>query len=468
MPEEYPALLPHASALKPADNEINGDFATPAASIELPANANISWEETVRNLPPGDIDEVRPLAHSPQVSITPDRTRLHVGPVSVAETLGRQSQPTVSITSTKDYHDESVDEAPNSHSTGLEWAAAELSSPTKFKSSWRHSSLPYRSTTSSQDGSNESAEMPTIRRRSNTTAVLDPRVRVVQFGDFPVAVQEVAESASVMNSGHSVSHSHSVEEAASTYHVQAAEPNYTPAYASNFAPPPGFPTTAAQLHTGQPHHAMPTFMPTHYPPPGFFAPGPVHQAGFQNSHSVAPFGVSMPPGFSYQPRPMVLNGSDYTSTRARPSPAANDYPRTTYAGAGTPSQNQYTVDQTSESEGGHDGSFSGPSRSDKSYEGSSGNNQEPGQPTNAQRPTVIAGYTCSCCHKGYYPCVQRPLYFCAGCGPTCAIRYCSAACLLADAYYHIHQCSRTFFRISLLYLGLLFRTLPLIVSFSLG
>jgi hypothetical protein len=36
------------------------------------------------------------------------------------------------------------------------------------------------------------------------------------------------------------------------------------------------------------------------------------------------------------------------------------------------------------------------------------------------------------------------LYFCPGCGVACAIRYCSAACLLAHAWAHSFCCMRMY------------------------
>ena len=430
---------------KPAGIEINGVFAAPTSAIELPVNANYSWEETVRNLPPENVDAVRPFTHTSQASIISKGAHFDNVNVSVVEVGSAQSRSPDLITTTKEEQDESVGEAPEIQSTGLEWAAAELASPTKFKSSWRHSSLPYRSTTPSQAGFDQPAEKPTTRGRSNTTAVLDPRVLAVQFGDFPVAVQATAESASVANPGPSLGNSHSFEQPSSTYHAQAAEPNHAPMFASNFPMPATFSSTpvAAHMHTNQPHHATSMFMPAPYPPPGFFVPGSFQQAGFQNHLSV-PYGVAMLPGFSYPSHPTALNGSEYISTRTHPTSDSDDYSPSTHTDMRVPSENQYAVDHISQSEREYDGSASGRSRTDESFESSSDNNQDRGQLINSQGPTTIAGYTCSCCHKGYYPCVQRPLYFCAGCGPTCAIRYCSAACLLADAYHHTHHCSRTF------------------------
>lgn len=56
---------------------------------------------------------------------------------------------------------------------------------------------------------------------------------------------------------------------------------------------------------------------------------------------------------------------------------------------------------------------------------------QPATPNNAFR--------CSYC-RDPTPTDGRTLVFCPGCGPTCNIRYCSTACLLADSYDHSTRC----------------------------
>jgi hypothetical protein len=134
--------------------------------------------------------------------------------------------------------------------------------------------------------------------------------------------------------------------------------------------------------------------------------------------------------------------SGHITNHAHPVPVTADYPPNTHTGSGNSSYNHQPVGQASQQEGDRDESFTGLSRSDRSFETSSNLDQQPEQSTNTQGTDTLAGYMCRCCFRGYVPSVQQPLYFCAGCGPTGAIRYCSVACLLADAYNHSLCCMR--------------------------
>ncbi|KAG9233918.1 hypothetical protein BJ875DRAFT_463008 [Amylocarpus encephaloides] len=50
-------------------------------------------------------------------------------------------------------------------------------------------------------------------------------------------------------------------------------------------------------------------------------------------------------------------------------------------------------------------------------------------------------FKCSLCGDHGAATLVTPLVLCSGCGPAGNIRYCSIACLLADAYHHSLQCS---------------------------
>lgn len=56
-----------------------------------------------------------------------------------------------------------------------------------------------------------------------------------------------------------------------------------------------------------------------------------------------------------------------------------------------------------------------------------------------QPATPDSAFRCSYC-RDPTPTDGRTLVFCPGCGPTCNIRYCSTACLLADSYDHSTRC----------------------------
>lgn len=60
---------------------------------------------------------------------------------------------------------------------------------------------------------------------------------------------------------------------------------------------------------------------------------------------------------------------------------------------------------------------------------SSGNGEPPPPP-----------FTCSCCRITRRPTTVAPMYFCSFCGPSTNIRYCSRACILADAFDHTYHC----------------------------
>ncbi|EPE30344.1 hypothetical protein GLAREA_03311 [Glarea lozoyensis ATCC 20868] len=58
-----------------------------------------------------------------------------------------------------------------------------------------------------------------------------------------------------------------------------------------------------------------------------------------------------------------------------------------------------------------------------------------------KRPrTAHTAFRCSLCLESGFATLSAPLVLCPGCGPLCNIRYCSVACLLANAYDHAHQC----------------------------
>ncbi|CAG8951404.1 hypothetical protein HYFRA_00007319 [Hymenoscyphus fraxineus] len=56
------------------------------------------------------------------------------------------------------------------------------------------------------------------------------------------------------------------------------------------------------------------------------------------------------------------------------------------------------------------------------------------------QPAIYNAFRCSYCQDSGTPKDVQSLVFCPGCGPTCNIRYCSTACLLADAYDHSTCC----------------------------
>lgn len=73
------------------------------------------------------------------------------------------------------------------------------------------------------------------------------------------------------------------------------------------------------------------------------------------------------------------------------------------------------------------------------------------QQTSPPRPVMQGGegsaeaprppFTCSCCGITRRPTTAVPMYFCSFCGRLPNIRYCSRACLLADAFDHAGQCA---------------------------
>ncbi|CAG8984131.1 hypothetical protein HYALB_00006233 [Hymenoscyphus albidus] len=56
------------------------------------------------------------------------------------------------------------------------------------------------------------------------------------------------------------------------------------------------------------------------------------------------------------------------------------------------------------------------------------------------QPAIYNAFRCSYCQDSGTPKDVQSLVFCPGCGPTCNIRYCSTACLLADAHDHSTCC----------------------------
>jgi hypothetical protein len=51
-------------------------------------------------------------------------------------------------------------------------------------------------------------------------------------------------------------------------------------------------------------------------------------------------------------------------------------------------------------------------------------------------------YICTYCQERTIASNENPVFLCSGCGPYSNIRYCSIACLLADAYGHSQRCMR--------------------------
>lgn len=443
--------------VKSEDDQTSGIIPAASHTTTLPTVENMTWDETVRNLPPEEAEAIRVLSRESLHSVAPSGPR-HAGNadhamVNTPSTLSKHHSTDKLLTAVGKRQGQEVDEAPGAQGTGLEWAAAELTSPTKFNSGWRHSSLPYRSPTPSHDDFDDSIEISSTRPRSNTTTILNPRVRAVQFGDFPVALPELNENKYSANSGHSSSPSHSVPEAPSAYHEQGQYPGNAPGFTDGFPPAAGFANQpampfAAQMPISQPHHAPPMFMHPPYPPRDLLPPASGHLVSHPNPHPVL-YGLPMS-GFAYPPPPMPSYHSGHSghsghiTNHAHPVPVTADYPPNTHTGSGISSYGHQSVREASQQEGDRDESFTGLSRSDRGFETSSNLDQQPEQSTNAQGTGTLAGYTCRCCFRGYVPSVQQPLYFCAGCGPTGAIRYCSVACLLADAYNHSLCCMRMY------------------------
>jgi hypothetical protein len=329
--------------------------------------------------------------------------------------------------------DEEADVATELQNTGLEWAAAELTSPTKFSSRWRHSSLPHQSTTPSQDDFDDSIEISTTRRRSNSTTVLDPRVRAVQFGDFPVPVESVE----------SESEPQSFDPTGSSYEPSIRyehnfHPSSIPVFAAGLLASAGVPnqltrTAPAQIPIPEAQHALRMFMsPPSYPPPGYFATRPGYQMGYP-----------LTPGFAYPPPHMHSNAS-HIGNHGHPAPLTYDYPPNTNGNPKIASRDRQQVERAFQRDGDHDESATSQSRSDESFETQSNNDQQTAPSSSPQGPPAYAGYRCNCCFRGAIPSPQKPLYFCPGCGPPCAIRYCSAACLLAHSYQHSQSCMSTY------------------------
>lgn len=403
----------------------------------------------VKNLPPEEAEARRVLSRESQHSATPSGTRLTANEDAsrVDDNATRAEQHPIQESIAADERSgEKVDEAPESQSTGLEWAAAELTSPTKFNSGWRHSSLLYRCTSPSQDDFDDSVEISTTRRRStSTTSILHPRVRALQFGDFPVALPESVEEQSAAHSGHSSSPARSVPNTAPTHHGYGLHSSSDLAITGSSQSPAGFPQQlampfAAQMPVSQPYFPPPPFMPQLYPPYGFFPAGPGYHIGQPNPHGI-PYGPPAP-GFAFPPMHPFHSG--HIANHAHPIPGAHGYPPNTNTGLGMRSYNQQPFQQASQQDGNRGESSTGGDRSDESFETSSSIDQQPTQSTSGQGADAPAAYRCSYCLEGAIPSKQQPLFFCPGCGPPCAIRYCGAGCLLADSWGHSFRCMRTY------------------------
>lgn len=67
--------------------------------------------------------------------------------------------------------------------------------------------------------------------------------------------------------------------------------------------------------------------------------------------------------------------------------------------------------------------------------------QSPGHSSQPDQNEVISSpFICVCCKVMRYPTSEEPVYFCPFCGPLTNVRYCSRACILADAFEHAGHC----------------------------
>lgn len=408
---------------------------------------NITALPAVRNLPVEEVEAPRVLSREAQYSIAPSEPRdAKNGQASMPDTSGNFSNHQSgdeSVAAVGESLGEEIDVATELHKTGLEWAATDLTSPTKFSGQWRHSSLPYRSSTPSQDDSDNSIEISATRRRSNSTTVIDPRVRAVQFGDFPLPVEESVESETAPQSAYRSESPGDVPKEPSTHYEPAFDLSTVPGFTGSLLVSTGVRnqvamTIPAQMTIPQAQHAPQMFMAPSYPPPGHFAAVPGYQMAYPNQHFV-PYGPPMP-GFAYPPPHTRSSNASHIGNHSHPTAFTHDYPPTRIASLNIESQNHRQVERGPQQERDNGGSVTSQSRSDKSFETQSNIDQQTAPSASPQGSPAHAGYRCSCCFQGAIPSTQNPLYFCPGCGPPCAIRYCSAACLLSHSYQHSQSC----------------------------
>lgn len=437
-PEEYHAISSNPPTVEPADG--------PSFSVTTTTD-NITALPAVGNLPAEEVEALRVLSREAQYSIAPSEPRdARNGQASMSDTrskLSNHQSGDESIAAVGESLGEEIDVAIELHRTGLEWAATDLTSPTKFSSQWRHSSLPYRSSTPSQSNFDDSIEISTTRRRSNSATVIDPRVRAVQFGDFPLPVDESVESETAPQSAYRSESTGGVPNDPSTHYEPAFDLSTVPGFTGSLLVSSGVRnqvsmTVPAQMHIPQAQHAPQMFMPPSHPPPGFFAAIPGYQMAYPNQHFV-PYGPPIP-GFAYPPPHTLSSNASHMGNHSHPTPFTHDYPPNRIASLNIESHNHQQVEQGSQQEGDNGESVTSQSRSDESFETQSNIDQQTAPSASPQGSPAHAGYRCSCCFQGAIPSTQNPLYFCPGCGPPCAIRYCSAACLLAHSYQHSQSC----------------------------
>ncbi len=455
-PEKCPALPSKTPSVHSTDGQSKGVLSTIDHLATLPAGQTLSCEDTVKNLTLGEAEPFRVMSRESQ----------HSNALSSPCRWGNADITEADFHATPSEHHsaqqpmaagsragEKVEIVAETQKTGLEWAAAELTSPTKVRIEWRHSSLPRRPTTPSQDGMVDSVEGSTTRRRSTTTTSLNPRVRALQFGDFPLALYDSAEVESEAHSG-LTSTPRSVRNASPTHHEQEPDTNTRSISTASFTLPVGIQhqvsmRVAVQVPMSQPPFAPPPFIPQQYPPYGAFPTEPGYHIG-QTGPRTIPYGLPAP-GSRFQPPPMAPFNSVLISNHVHPFPITYDYSPNTSNGPDVWSDNHQQIQQGGRrGESSRGGSHCGESRcerirSPESFGSSSNIECESAKPTSQQGTSDTIGYTCSYCFKAGVSSNEQPLYFCPGCGVACAIRYCSAACLLAHSWAHSFCCMRTCF-----------------------
>jgi hypothetical protein len=437
-PEEYPAISSKPLIFEPADGPANSLPPIIANATTISTGDNLSWEENLQNLPAEEAEALRVLSREAQHSIDlPGPQDAENGHASMTDTNDLHFPGDDSVVAMEKGLGEEANARTELHGTGLEWAAAELACPTKFSSQWRHSSLPYRSTTPSEDGFDESIEISTTRRRSNSTTLLDPRVRAVQFGDFPVLLDESIEGGSAAPSSHLSNPSHDIFNEASNSYEPVINANTAPVLPGNLSASAGLP-----MLMGKAHHASPMFMPQPYSPQGCFATGSIYHTVHQSLQDV-PYGPPVP-GFAQEPSSMLSPNSGHIIIHPHPISVTYEYPPNANTSPKIPSYDHQQDGQASQQGSDGEESATSSSPSDKSFEAHSIADQHTAQSNSPRGSPGHAGYRCSCCFRGAIPNAHKPLYFCPGCGPMCAIRYCSIACLLAHSYQHSTSCMRMY------------------------
>jgi len=444
--EEYPAISSNTPTTEPGDILANS---VPPTTESLPSVENLSWEENLRILPLEEAEALRVLSREAQYSISPSAPRdAGNGCSSMTSTCGKHHQGDKPMVIVEESSVKEVDLASEPHSTGLEWAAAELTSPMKFSSRWRHSSLPHRSITPSQDGFDDSIEISTTRNRSNSTTIHDPRVRAVQFGDFPIPLNESVEGDSSAPSSYPSNPSHGVSNEISTHYESMFTLNSVPVTTASLSASAevltglAIPVTS-QIPFSHPHDTPAMPMPQLYQPQGYFVAAPGYHPGHQTPHFV-PYSPHIPSFAHAVARPVLSSTSSHISNHAHPIHLTHEYPPSKHNSPSVTSHDHQQNEQASQQEGNNNKSVTGPSRSNVSLETQSNINQQTAGSNSPKGSPEHAGYRCSCCFQGAIPSAHKPLYFCPGCGPMCAIRYCSAACLLAHSYQHSSSCMRMY------------------------